>query len=271
VSLSDGDLAAYFQRIGWEGAAAPDRATLAGLVAAHTAAIAFENLDPFLGRPVELAPEALVAKLIRDRRGGYCYEQNGLFRHVLETIGFSVTGLGARVLWMQPDDALTPRSHMVLLVDLPEGPVIADVGFGGAVLTGVLDLIADVPQPTPHERFRLLRRDGEWRQQVEVAGEWRTTYRFDLHPQLAVDYEVINWWTSAHPRSHFTQGLIAARALPGRRLALRNLDYAVHPLGGETQRRRLADPNEVCDVLEEDFAIAVPAREALLARLRQLA
>lgn len=271
MSLSSGGLTAYFDRIGFGGETRPDRATLAALVAAHTGTIPFENLNPFLGLPVPLSLEALVDKLVDQRRGGYCYEQNGLFSHVLEAIGFEFTPLAARVLWMQSDEAVTPRTHKLLLVNLPEGRVLADVGFGGAVCTGVLDLVADTPQNTPHERFRLLRSNGEWRQQIEIGDDWRTTYRFDLSPQFAVDDELGNWWTSASPASHFTFSLIAARSPAGRRHVLRNFDYAVHVPGQESERRRLAGPEEVCEVLEGDFGIEPPDRHALAARLESIA
>ena len=271
MSLSSGDLAAYFDRIDFHTHARPDRATLEALVAAHTATIPFENLNPFLGLPVPLSLEALVDKLVHQRRGGYCYEQNGLFSHVLETIGFEFTPLAARVLWMQSDDALTPRTHKLLLVALPEGQVLADVGFGGAVCTGVLDLMAERPQITPHERFRLLKLNGEWRQQIEIGGEWRTTYRFDLSPQLQVDDELGNWWTSASPLSHFTFSLIAARSPAGRRQTLRNFDYSVHVPGNESQKRRLDGPDEVCEVLESDFDIELSDRDLFIARLEAIA
>jgi N-hydroxyarylamine O-acetyltransferase len=271
VSLSEGDLRAYFDRVGFTGEAHADRATLEALVAAHTATIPFENLNPFLGLSVRLSPDTLVDKLVRQRRGGYCYEQNGLFSHVLETIGFDFTPLAARVLWMQSDDAVTPRTHKLLLVNLPEGLVLADVGFGGAVCTGVLDLVPEVPQPTPHERFRLLEAGSLWRQQIEIAGEWRSTYQFDLTPQLAVDDELGNWWTSASPASHFTFSLIAARSPAGRRHALRNFDYSIHIPGGETEKRRLESPEEVCAVLESDFGIDIPDRERFVARVEAIA
>ena len=270
MSLSEGDLRAYFDRVGFSGKARPDRETLAMLVAAHTGTIPFENLNPFLGLPVQLSPEALVEKLVRRRRGGYCYEQNGLFAQVLETIGFSFTPLAARVLWMQSDEAVTPRTHKLLLIDLPEGPVVADVGFGGAVCTGVLNLRAGATQTTPHERFRLVELDGHWRQQIEIGGEWRSTYQFDLAPQLAVDDELGNWWTSASPASHFTFSLIAARSPAGRRHALRNFDYSFHGSGRQSEHRRLAGPEEVCAVLEDDFGIEIPDRDMFVARLETL-
>ena len=271
MKLSGSDLAAYFKRIGFENDPRADRATLSALVAAHTGSIPFENLNPFLGLAVDLEPRALLAKLVRQKRGGYCFEQNGLLGHVLETIGFQFTGLGARVLWRQSEDALTARTHKLLLVDLPEGPVLADVGFGGAVCTGLLDLVPDEPQSTPHERFRLLQKDGDWRQQIEIDGQWHSTYRFDLTPQLPVDYDLGNWWTSANPASHFTFSLIAARSPLGHRLALRNFDYAVHISGGATERRQLRRPEEVCEVLERDFELELPDPERLVKRLEAIA
>lgn len=271
MSLSEADLQAYFDRIGFSGEARPDRETLAALVAAHTATIPFENLNPLLGLPVPLDAEALVAKLVRRRRGGYCYEQNGLFSHVLETIGFEFIPLAARVLWRQADDALTPRTHKLLLVHLPEGEMLADVGFGGAVCTGVLALVPDVPQVTPHGRFRLLNVDGEWRQQIEIGGEWHTTYRFDLTPQLQVDDELGNWYTSASPTSHFTNSLTIARSPAGRRMALRDFDFTVHVPGQESEKRQLEGPGEVCAVLERYFGIDLPDRDRLMARLAEIA
>lgn len=271
MKLAGSDLAAYLKRIGFKGEPRADHSTLSALVAAHTASIPFENLNPFLGLPVDLAPRALLAKLVDQNRGGYCFEQNGLLGHVLETIGFRFTGLGARVLWRQSEDALTARTHKLLLVHLQDGPVLADVGFGGAVCTGLLDLVQDKPQETPHERFRLLQEDGEWRQQIEIDGEWRSTYRFDLTPQLPVDYELGNWWTSANPASHFTFSLIAARSPPGRRLALRNFNYSVHSSRGPTEHRQLRHPEDVCDVLEHDFELALPDRKRLLKRLAEIA
>ena len=132
MSLGEADLQAYFDRIHFSGEARPNRETLAALVAAHTATIPFENLNPLLGLPVPLDPESLVAKLVRQRRGGYCYEQNGLFGHVLETIGLEFTPLAARVLWRQSEDALTPRTHKLLLVNLPEGQVrVSRLGANG--------------------------------------------------------------------------------------------------------------------------------------------
>ena len=139
------DLDAYFARIAYDGPREPTLAVLRALHQKHPDAIPFENLDVLLGKPISLDPAAVDAKLIGAGRGGYCYEQNSLFKRVLTALGFEVTGLIARVQWMVPADApARPRSHMVLGVKLPgdEGNEtwLADVGFGGCVLTGPLRL-----------------------------------------------------------------------------------------------------------------------------------
>lgn len=150
------DLDAYFQRIGYTGERTPTLDTLRALHVRHTEAIPFENLNPLLKWPVRLDAPSLEQKLVRDGRGGYCFEQNRLLRHVLEALGFSVKGLAARVVWNAPEGAITARTHMLLRVDLNEQPYIVDVGFGGQTLTGPLRLEPDTEQTTPHEPFRLL-------------------------------------------------------------------------------------------------------------------
>lgn len=270
AAFDDADLAAYLGRIGFSGTAAPDRATLEAIAALHPAAIPFENLDPLLDRPVAIGIDALMAKLVHGGRGGYCFESNGLLLAALRRIGFAVEGLAARVYWNQPNDDTPPRTHMLLRVALAEGPVLIDVGFGGAVLTGVLDLVPDIEQATPHEPFRLLRDGDLWEQQIRIGAAWRTTYRFDLTVQEPIDYELANWWTSASPKTHFRSMLMCARSVPGRRIALRDFDFAVHRLGGGTERRTLESSAELCDVLEREFGISLPDRAALMRRFDAL-
>jgi len=265
------DLPAYLSRIGLPAApAAPTRAALQALVLHHVQAIAFENLNPFAGLPVSLAPEDVQRKLVQDRRGGYCYEHNQLFGAALRALGFRVDDLSARVLWNRPDDAITPRSHMLLAVHLDEGPCVVDVGFGGQTPTGVLRLQADTPQDTPHGPFRLRHDAGDWRLQSRVQGDWRTLYRFDLQPAYPVDYEVSNYYLSTHPASHFVTSLVAARPTPQGRLALLNRDFTVYRLDGTSTRRRLATTAEIRAVLQGEFGLALPDAPALDRRLDAL-
>ncbi len=252
---ADLDLAAYFRRIGYSEHPHPDLQTLRDITGLHSSAIAFENLDPFLGKPVVLELDALQDKLVRNRRGGYCFEQNLLLRAVLLQIGFDVTAMAARVLWGAPVTAITQRSHMLLRVVIDNAPWIVDVGFGGLTLTGPIRLECDTEQQTPHEPFRLIDLDGDYAMQALLGGEWRTTYRFDLQRQYPVDYVASNWYLSTSPASHFVNGLMIARPAADRRFALGGREFAVHHLGGPTERRTLSTPTELIDALQRDFLL----------------
>ena len=252
------DLEAYFTRIGFNGARAPTLATLRALHLAHAQSIAFENLNPLLGWRVALDLASLEEKLVRSRRGGYCYEQNALLAAALRELGFSVTGLAARVLWNVAEDAIRMRSHMLLKVDIDGEPHIADVGFGGLSLTGPLRLAIDVEQATPHERFRILAVGSDFKLQGFVAGAWKSLYRFDLQPQHEPDYELSNYFMSTHPTSHFRSVLVAARPVPGGRFALANNQLTEHRLDGPSERRMLGSVKEVRQVLETVFGLSLP-------------
>jgi N-hydroxyarylamine O-acetyltransferase len=264
------DLGAYLRRIGLPSADAPDLPTLRALVAAHAAAIPFENLNPMLGLPVDLELAAIERKLVRDGRGGYCFEQNLLLGEALRAIGFEVTNLAARVLWDQPEGAITARSHMLLRVELEGCSWLADVGFGGMTLTGVLQLEQRLEQATPHEPFRLLVCEGDWYTQARLPAGWKTLYRFDLQQQYPIDYRASNYFLSTHPDSHFVSGLTAARAVPGCRLALRNREFALHTTNGETTRRMLRSATQIREVLEDEFLIRLPLHPELDPRLDSL-
>jgi N-hydroxyarylamine O-acetyltransferase len=252
------DLHAYLERLGLRQPVAPDLQTLRAIITAHVARIPFENLDPFLGISPALDITSVQNKLVRDHRGGYCFEQNRLLSDGLRAIGFQATDLAARVLWGQPEDAITARTHMLLRVETEGKSWLADVGFGGNTPTGPLQLVPDVEQATPHEPFRLIRRDhNDWRLQLFAADAWQTLYRFDLQPQFPADYRIGNYWTSTNPDSHFVTGLTAARAPAGRRLTLRNRQFAEY-VGGATTRRTLATAAEIRAVLQDEFLIRLP-------------
>lgn len=252
------DLDAYLKRIGYSGPRAPTLEVLRTLHFQHAQAIAFENLNPVSGRPVHLDLHSLEAKLVRGGRGGYCFEQNLLFSHALSALGFNVTGLAARVLWGAPEDAIRPRSHMLLLIDIAGEPYIADVGFGGQTLTGPLRLVADIEQSTPHEPYRLVRVDGDFKLQSRVGGLWKSLYRFDLQPQYEADYEVANYYLYTNPSSRFRTTLVAARPTADRRYGLANNAFSIHHLNGPSERQTLTSVAAVRRVLEEVFALAPP-------------
>jgi len=266
------DLSAYFARIFYDGPRTATLETLRAIQLLHPRAIPFENLNPLLALPVRLDAGSLQRKLVRSRRGGYCFEQNSLLLQALRALGFRVSGLAGRVLWGRPDDTPPPRSHMVLRVELEEGTYLADVGFGMSP-TAPLRLEPDIEQQTPHESFRLLKDGDLFTLQCKLAGRWQSFYRFDLQQQEPIDYEVANHYVSTWPTSHFVTSLIAARATEDGRHGLRNNRLSMHRLSGESEQRVLTSALEMRDALGDLFGIVVPEAalfDATVARLNLL-
>ncbi|MBD2112198.1 MULTISPECIES: arylamine N-acetyltransferase family protein [Cyanophyceae] len=260
------DLKAYFDRIDCgalgqafqNGTLAPTLDTLKTIHQGHTSTIAFENLSSFFHQPVSLDLDALQQKLIHDQRGGYCFEQNLLLRSVLVALGFQVTNLAARVRWNLPEDIITPRSHMLLKVDIDETSYIVDVGFGGLTMTEPLTLVPERPQSTPHEPYRLTVAGQTYCLEAQLNQVWKPLYCFDLQAQQRCDYEVSNWYVSTYPQSLFVNALIAARPGDGCRYALLNNQLTTRYLDGRSEQRLLTTATELHDVLSDQFGLRVP-------------
>ncbi|HWA86967.1 MAG TPA: arylamine N-acetyltransferase [Opitutus sp.] len=252
------DLDAYFARIGYDSPHAPTFEVLAGIHAAHARAIPFENLDVLLGRGISLDLAAIERKLVREKRGGYCFEHNGLFLAVLRALGFRVTPLIARVRWQVPAGKPTPLTHMILRVDLDGRPWLADTGFGGIGLISPLALDTDAEQGDAHEPRRLVRQGHHLVHQFRTGGEWNDVYIFTLDEATPVDFEVGNWFTSTHPNSRFRQSLIAALAGPDRRFTLLNRDFTTRFRDGRIEKREIASADELLAVLAEVFGLRFP-------------
>jgi N-hydroxyarylamine O-acetyltransferase len=266
------DLDAYFRRIGYAGPRNSSLATLRQLHNLHPQAIPFENLDPLLGRPVKLDPASLQAKLVAGGRGGYCFEHNSLFANVLRQLGFTVQEATARVRWNVPARARTPRVHCLLFVEAEGDKYLADVGFGGHVLTAPLKLNAREEQTTPHEDFRLVDEDDRIViQEAKINGAWTPLYAFDFADTHPVDYEMGNWFTSAHPNSIFVNGLLGARAEPDKRYALMNNQLSTHTLNGGTKKQVLGSAPELRDALTDLFKLRLDQLEGLDPVLAKLA
>jgi N-hydroxyarylamine O-acetyltransferase len=261
------DLDAYLQRIGYAGSRTPTLETLRALQLRHVLTIAFENLDALARRTVRLDVASLERKLVGAARGGYCFEQNLLFTHVLRALGFPVMALAARVVWERPEGEVRARTHMLVLVDLPGGPYLSDVGFGGLTPTAPLRLVPGVEQTTPHETFRVVADGAELIAQARVAGQWKPLYRFDLQPQQQVDIEVLNFFVAEHADSPMRGRLVAARVAPDRRFALRDGTFTTYHVDGRREQRELGSVAELRDVLGTTFGIDVPADPAIDAAL----
>ena len=251
------DLDAYFARIGYHGPREPTLDVLRALHALHPAAIPFEAIDVLLGVGVDLAPAAVDAKLIGRRRGGGCFEQNGLFKRALVALGFEVENLIARVRWMQPAGAAPqPRGHMALRVTVDGERWLVDVGFGGCVMTAPIRFDSHDAQATPHEACRLTDLGREVRQEVQLPEGWTTTYDLSKEVQAEVDYEPANWFAATHPNSLFRATLIVARTTPQARYALLNNRLTIRWHGLEPERH-VFGVEDLAHALESCFGLPV--------------
>jgi N-hydroxyarylamine O-acetyltransferase len=252
------DQDAWLGRIAYKGPRTPGLETLRGVVEAHSAAISYESIDVLLDRPPKLDLGSLQRKMIAGGRGGYCFEQNILFRGGLRSLGFDVTSLQARVVRGLAIDAPRPMLHMVLQVNLPEGPFLADVGFGNLAPTAPLRMSPDLEQDTPHEIMRFIRMGEELTLQSRLGDQWAHIYRVVLLPRVDAEYEICNWFTASHPESPYRSNLIATRPGPNRtRITLFNARLNVRHATGEVERRTISDEGEYADVLARTFGLAL--------------
>ncbi len=250
------DRDAWLARIGFAGSTAPTLETLNRLVFAQSHAIAYETLDIMLGRPPRLDLATLQLKMIAGGRSGYCFEQNMLFRAGLRALGYDITSLQGRVIRGLPIDARRPAIHMLLQVNLPEGPYLADVGFGNLAPTAALLLKLGVEQTTPHETMRFIDVGGELTLQSKLRGGWEHIYRVIPYPRYDGEYEITNWYTGTHPDAPYQANIIAARPGPDRtRITMFNARVTVRDADGSTQRRLLDTEEQYRSVLRDEFGL----------------
>jgi N-hydroxyarylamine O-acetyltransferase len=256
-------IAEYFARIGYTGSESADLHTFRAIHALHVSAIPFENFSPFLEQAVSLDTKALETKLIRKRRGGYCYEQNGLFKSILERMGFGVRSIVARIHWMSsPQD--NPRGHMALIVDTNDGRYFADVGFGGYLLDAPLKLIPDLVQRSPTSSFCFEKNGEMYILKVELNGVWQNVYQFTTEPGYPIDFEMANWYNSAHPNSRFRNNLMVSRLTPSVRSRLLNKKLTKRYTGGRIEELALTSPEMLAQVVQKEMCIDLPADAALI-------
>jgi N-hydroxyarylamine O-acetyltransferase len=249
------NLARYAARIGYPGPWTPNLKTLSDLHLAHATHIPFENLDVLLRRPIRLDLEGLSKKLIDERRGGYCFEQNSLFAAVLESTGFRLIRLAARV--RMGASSVRPRTHMLLLVSLDGEQWLADVGFGGDGL--LLPVRFQPGEEVAHFawKYRIVAEGSAYVLEAARPEGWLDLYSFTLDEQYAVDYEVANHFTATHPQSPFVRTLMVQRPEPERRLTLLNRRL-IERLPDRTLEIPLPDEEAVLNVLADRFGLYFP-------------
>ncbi|MFI1918442.1 arylamine N-acetyltransferase [Nocardia sp. NPDC020380] len=262
------DLDAYLARIGYDGERTPTLATLRGLVYAHTTTIPFENLEIILGRGVPLDMEPLQDKLIRRPRGGYCYEQVGVFAAALERLGFEFTGISGRVV--MGAHGLLPATHALLRVRTADDPHawLVDVGFGAGPLEPVELTAGRGEFALGAWRFALNLAYGpvgeeEWTLRQFGRDGWIDRYTFTVNPQYRIDYVVGSHYVATAPRSPFNQRPFVQRFLPVAHHVLDDTTWTTaYPDG--TEEMRALEPAELPKVLAEVFDIELDAADAAL-------
>jgi arylamine N-acetyltransferase len=250
------DLGAYFARIGYAGGRAPDRATLAAIIRHHAASIPFEAIDVLLGKGIDITPEAIFDKLVRRRRGGYCFEQNGLLLAVLTALGFDVSARLARVLWMRPADAPPLKAtHMALIIRLGDRDYLADTGFGNGTPTAPLAFDTDEPQATPLETFRLRPTPTGHILEMRMGENWAPVYEILSDAPTLASFADANLFTSSHPDSRFRRDLMLARATTEARFLLLGNRLMIRPAQGSAEVRLLEDPATLAQAIETIFGL----------------
>lgn len=254
------DLPAYLARIGYNGSLEPTYETLAGLLAAHMNSIHFENIDVLLGRPIALDLDSLQRKIVRDRRGGYCFEQTTLFDAALRALGFETTARTSRVTVALPLHE-APRTHMFLIVRLPEGDFVVDPGFGGfGCRTPIPASGARVADGG--ETFGFESDPHGATLKIESGDKCVSAWSVGLDRDNPIDFELGNYWTSAHPTSLFRHNLMLRAMTPRGRVTAMNRAVTIRE-DGETRSFQLEDRAALRDLLGRYFGMDLPDVETL--------
>jgi N-hydroxyarylamine O-acetyltransferase len=246
------DIAAYLKRIDYHGQLAPTLQTLEALHEAHLLAVPFENLDIHRGRPIRLGSASLFQKIVSRRRGGFCYELNGLFALLLRKLGFEVTLLSASVA--HANGGFGPEfDHLTLLVHLSED-WLADVGFGDS-FRQPLQAQAGLEHSEGEQAYRLIRDGVYWIQQRRYDG-WQPEYRFTMQPHELADFTAMCHYHQTSQESSFTQKRVCTLATPEGRITLSDLRL-VTTIHGERSERLLPDQQAYDAVLAQQFGIVL--------------
>jgi N-hydroxyarylamine O-acetyltransferase len=243
----------YMERIGYRGPLRPSVEVLRKLHRRHMLSVPFENLDILLGRPIILSKNAFYDKIIKHRRGGFCYELNGSFASLLKKLGFKVSMLSAGVA--RRGGGFSPDfDHMTLLVQLKE-PWLADVGFGDSFTEPKrLDIYS--PQTDRGKAYRFTRKDGWTLLSRRTKGNsvWEPQYKFSLTPRKLEDFVPRCRWQQTSPRSHFRKGRVCTRLTSNGRLTLTDTKFIV-TRGNKKVELPLKNPEEFDVLLRRRFDI----------------
>lgn len=258
----------YFERIQYSGSPVADLQTLRALHLLHLRHIPYENIDVFCRQGVTLDRETLTRKILMRRRGGYCFEQNGLFFLVLAELGFKCHPNMARVHRNRPRPG--GRTHQVNLVELKGQTWLCDVGFGGSGYRQPLMLQTDVEFEQMGEFYRLQKSDEHgFYLHRKSEQEWNPLYTFKIEPALPIDLEIANFYTSNSPDYVFRNAIMGTRMTPQGRITLLDHTFKVYDL-----TRRTVETETVTDFagylikLDEHLGVQLNEAEQGLLKIR---
>lgn len=255
---------AYLKRINYSGPLAPTVETLRDLQVAHLRTVPFENLSIHLGEPIVLEDDALFTKIVEKKRGGFCYEANGLFAALLRSLGYEVSMLSAGVAGDQGD--FSPDfDHMCLMVTMPHSSAqrwLVDVGFGDSFLEPLRLETGEQVQGT--RAYRIVINNPYFLLEQRNDGEdWKPQYRFTLQPYAYSAYEERSRFHQTSPESHFTKGRICSRTTETGRISLSEMRFITTTGSGvheERAERTLMSDEEYAEVLRDRFGITLESR-----------
>lgn len=250
------DIRAYLDRIGYDRPVRLDVETLFGLQRTHLLTVPFENLDIHLGNPIQLNEQSLWDKIIIRKRGGFCYELNGMFAWLLKQIGFEVTYLNARV-YNQAGKRGREFDHLTLLVRIPNDETnwLADVGFGDSFFEPLL-FGYNGEQTQGSRAYRLEPvEDGIDLLRWDHDGGWGRQYFFDLQERaFPADYEASCKYHQTSPKSSFTREKVVSLATPDGRVTLDSKNLTI-TTNGKRIKRQLSGETEFQKLLKYYFGI----------------
>lgn len=245
---------AYLERINYRGPTIASAETLRALHLAHLRTVPFENLSIHAGEPIVLDDAALFTKIVERRRGGFCYECNGLFAALLSELGYQVTKLSAEVANAEGRYS-RPFDHMTLMITGPQRWLV-DVGFGDSFLEPLL-LDERREQVEGERAYRIDEEDGYLILKRRESDVWAPQYRFTLMPYRYEDFAAMCRYHQTSPESHFTQNRICSRATESGRITLSGMRLIETAANGARHERMLANQQEYDDALQQHFGIVM--------------
>ncbi|MDR3390735.1 MAG: arylamine N-acetyltransferase [Sulfuriferula sp.] len=246
----------YLDRIGYQGDAKADIATVTEMMRCQLFTVPFENLDVQAGKVVSLIPEEIAEKIISRNRGGYCYEVNGLFAMALDALGIPYQFVAARPMFYP---VKRPKTHMAIVLTLNNEAWLCDLGFGSYGIRAPMRLdLLNVEVRQDGDTFKLGKTDdGEYLLQALVEGKWENQYAFNLSPQDWIDFVPANYLNSTHPDTIFVKKLlIVLHSQTGRTILFGD---TLKTITNGHMEKRIVAPEDRAAVLLSKFGLKLTA------------